>query len=258
MRGELTLPLSLLIGFLLVLARVSGAFVFVPIPGMRNGLETGRVVLALAVTVALFPQWPQVAPGMLSAGQLALWILAEAGLGIAVGLALTLLMECFVLAAQLIGLQAGYAYASTVDPSTQADSGILLVFAQLAGGLLFFALGMEREVVRIFAASLVTHPPGAFTLSRPALQGIAQLGSAMFSVALRLALPVLALMGFVDIALALLGRINAHLQLLTVAFPVKMLVALGLLVWMTALFPPLFRGFGDQALGTVRGALLAR
>ncbi len=80
----------------------------------------------------------------------------------------------------------------------------------------------------------------------------------MFSTALRLAMPVLALMVLVDIALALLGRINAHLQLLTVAFPAKMLVTLGLLAWMTALFPAVFRGFGNHVFGTVRGALLGQ
>jgi flagellar biosynthetic protein FliR len=258
MRGDLTLPLGTLWGFLLTLARVSGAFVFVPIPGIRGGLEMGRVVLALAATVALFPQWPHVAEASVSPGLMAAWLAAEAGIGIAVGLAVTLLLESFLLAAQLIGLQAGYAYASTIDPSTQADSSILLILAQLTAGLLFFALGFDREVLRIFASSLVAHPPGSFALSRSSVEAIARLGAGMFSTALRLAMPVLALMVLVDIALALLGRINAHLQLLTVAFPAKMLVTLGLLAWMTAIFPAVFRGFGNQVFGTVTGALLGQ
>jgi len=258
MRGDLALPLTTLWGFLLTLARVSGAFVFVPIPGLRGGLEMGRAVLALAVTVALFPQWPRLAEAVVSPGRMMGWMAAEAGLGIAVGLAVTFLLESFTLAAQLIGLQAGYAYASTIDPTTQADSSILLVLAQLSAGLLFFALGFDREVMRIFASSLVSHPPGTFDLSRPPFEAIARLGAGMFSTALRLAMPILALMVLVDIALALIGRINAHLQLLTLAFPAKMLVTLGLLAWMTVLFPPVFRGFGDQVFGTVRGALLGR
>jgi flagellar biosynthetic protein FliR len=258
MRGDLILPLATLWGFLLTLARVSGAFVFVPIPGMRGGLEIGRAVLAVAVTVALFPQWPRLAEADVSTGQMAAWLLAEAGLGIAVGLAVTLLLESFTLAAQFIGLQAGYAYASTIDPSTQADSSILLILAQLAAGLLFFALGFDREVMRIFASSLAAHPPGSFVLSRPPVEAIVRLGAGMFSTALRLAMPMLALMVLVDIALALLGRINTHLQLLTVAFPAKMLVTLGLLAWMTVLFPAVFRGFGVQVFGTLRGALLGQ
>ena len=49
---------------------------------------------------------------------------------------------------------------------------------------------------------------------------------------MRLALPVVALLMLVDLALALLGRLNAQLQLLTLAFPAKMLAALLLLAWM--------------------------
>jgi len=44
----------------------------------------------------------------------------------------------------------------------------------------------------------------------------------------------------VDVALASLGRLNAQLQLLIMAFPVKMLIGLGLLAWIMVLFPRVF------------------
>jgi flagellar biosynthesis protein FliR len=59
----------------------------------------------------------------------------------------------------------------------------------------------------------------------------------------------------VDVALALLGRINSQLQLLTLAFPVKMLAALALLAWIAALFPRVYRGAAVEALGTLRAIL---
>jgi flagellar biosynthetic protein FliR len=252
MPDNLTLSITTLYGFLLVLARVTGVFVFVPLPGVRSGPEIARIVLALTLTLALFPQWPAVDPqaGM---GRLTGWVLAEAGLGIAVGVAVSMLIEAFVLAAQILGLQAGYAYASTIDPTTQADSSILLVFAQLTAGLLFFALGLDREVIRAFARSLETQPAGSFVLTRPAAEQVLRLGSDMFSTGLRLALPVTALLILVDVSLALVGRINAHLQLLTLAFPVKMLLALLMLAWVMALFPAVFRNYGGNMLGVVRG-----
>ena len=48
-------------------------------------------------------------------------------------------IEAFMVGAQMIGLQAGYSFASTVDPSTQADSTVLVVFAQTAAGLPCFS-----------------------------------------------------------------------------------------------------------------------
>jgi flagellar biosynthetic protein FliR len=90
-------------------------------------------------------------------------------------------------------------------------------------------------------------------LTRPAAEQVLRLGSDMFSTGLRLALPVTALLILVDVALALVGRINAHLQLLTLAFPVKMLLALLMLAWVMALFPAVFRNYGGNMLGVVRG-----
>ncbi|SPE39825.1 Type III secretion system inner membrane R protein (fragment) [Candidatus Sulfopaludibacter sp. SbA3] len=64
-----------------------------------------------------------------------------------------------------------------------------------------------------------------------------RLAADLFSVGVRLALPVVALLVMVDVALALLGRLNSQLQLLSLAFPAKMLIALLVLSWIAALFP---------------------
>jgi flagellar biosynthetic protein FliR len=248
---QLTFSLSAVFGFVLVLARVAGAFVFVPIPGVNAGPEAARIVLALSFTLALFPRWPHVNLTEPYIGALVLALLAEAALGLTIGVAVSVLAESFLLAGQIIGLQAGYGFASTIDPTTQADSGILVVFAQLIAGLLFFALGLEREVIRVFARSLDAFPVGTFVLAPAGAEQILRLASGIFSTGLRLAMPVLALLLMVDLALALLGRLNQQLQLLILAFPIKMMAALGLLATMAALFPRVYRGYAEQVLARV-------
>ena len=146
-------------------------------------------------------------------------MLSEAALGIGIGLAVAFALEAFVVGAQMMGMQAGYSFASTVDPYTQADSTVLIVIAQTAAALLFFATGLDREVLRIFAHSLVTYPPGTFVLTKKATELVLLAGSTMFSTGLRLALPVIAVMLMVDISLSLLGRVNSQLQLHAIAFP---------------------------------------
>ena len=71
----------------------------------------------------------------------------------------------------------------------------------------------------------------------------------------RLALPVVALLVMVDVALALLGRLNSQLQLLTLAFPAKMLAALLMLSWIAAVFPRLMREIGGHAWPTAHRIL---
>ena len=59
----------------------------------------------------------------------------------------------------------------------------------------------------------------------------------------------------VDVALALLGRLNQQLQLLALAFPAKMLTALAVLSWVAALFPRILMESGGHAWVAVRQML---
>jgi flagellar biosynthetic protein FliR len=154
-----------------------------------------------------------------------------------------------------MGMQAGYAFAAAVDPNTQADSTVLVVLSQVTAGLLFFALGLDHQVIRILARSLETHPAGSFTLSRGAGEQMLLIGSTMFTTGLRLALPMIAILVMLDISLALLGRVNTQLQLLHIAFPVKMVVALGLLGSLAVMFPTIFRLSAGVTFGVARGLI---
>lgn len=236
------------LAFLLVLARVGGALVFVPLPGVRHGPAPARVVLAASLALALFPAWPAPPERAPDVARLALWLISEAAFGVTVGLAVALLNEIFLLAAAIFGLPAGYSYAATIDPGTEADSAVLLVLAQFLSGLLFFALGLHLEVIRVFARSLEAWPPGSFLLAAGQARGLIALGAGMFATALRLALPVVGLLLLADMTLALVGRIHAQLQMLMLAFPVKMLGALAMLAAVLGLYLRIYRSAAEGTL----------
>ena len=58
---------------------------FVPIPGSQKGMDPARVVMAVAVTIALAAFWPHPSAEV-TAGQFAAWMVSEAALGIGMGL----------------------------------------------------------------------------------------------------------------------------------------------------------------------------
>ncbi len=254
---SLSLAISgeVLFGFLLVLTRIGGAMAFVPIPGFSNMPAKARVILALGITLALSSIWPTVALPVGGLGSVAVWMMGEATIGAAVGLSIAFLNEAFVLASQVFGLQAGYGYASTIDPATEADSSVLQIFTHLSTGMLFFAFGMDRQVIRLFAESLRLEPPGSVALSIAAAEPVLRLGAVMFSTAARLALPVVALLMMVDLSLALLGRINSQLQLLMLAFPAKMMISMGLLAAIAVTMPVLYRAAAEPTLRTLQGLM---
>lgn len=244
----LGLPLSAIYGFLLVLARTAGLVAFLPIPGFRGAPDHIRLLLALALTVALLPAWPALPNTVPSISELTAWAFAEAGFGLVVGLAVAFLTEGLQVAAQVLGLQAGYGYATTIDPTSQADAGVLQIVTVLVSGLLFFTLGVDRELIRILAGSFEKFPVGSWVPAAANLDGIVRLGAGMFTMGLRLAMPVIALLLLIDVALALLGRIQQQLQLLSLAFPAKMLAALALLA---VLAPAIARVFETAAGRTI-------
>jgi flagellar biosynthetic protein FliR len=127
--------------------------------------------------------------------------------------------------------------------------------SQLFAGLLFFALGLDREILRLFAQSLDKVPAGTYVLGPAAAQAVIRLGASLFAVGVRLALPVVALLVMVDVALALLGRLNQHLQLLHLAFPAKMFTALLVLSWVAVLYPRVMWQFSGQAWAAARQML---
>ncbi|HWZ34289.1 MAG TPA: flagellar biosynthetic protein FliR [Bryobacteraceae bacterium] len=240
MPAELRLDLGTLYAFLLVLARVGGTFVFIPLPGTKSGPDLARVVLSLFMTFALFASWPVVHAEQINVATMIGWMLSEVGLGLALGLLAGFVAEVFQMGAQIIAIQAGYSFASTIDPSSGADSSVLITMAQLASGILFFATGLDRQVLLIFSHSLQSHPPGTFALSQSIVTQVAKAGSIIFSGGFRLVLPLVALLAMIDISLALLARLNAQLQLITLAFPIKMLTSLVLFAWLMTIFPRLF------------------
>ncbi len=256
MHAELHVSASTLIAFLLVLSRMLAVFIFVPMPFKDAGPNISRIALALGCTLALYARWP-----VLSATELTLtatlgFMVSDAALGAGIGLMVGFLSEAFMTGAQSLALQAGYGYASIVDPTTQADSDVLAVLAKLLAGLLFFTAGLHRFLIRIFADTLVSFPPGAFMLTRGLAKEVVRVGSGMFSFGLRLALPIIGLLLMTEITLALLGRINSQLHLGMHAFPVKMMLTLTALSSILVVAPHLYNAYAEEIFRSIRHSFL--
>lgn len=250
MHGEPWISASTQWGFLLTLARVGGLFGAIPIPGARLLADPARVMFVLALTMGLAPAWPKAEPD--GAGQLAFWLFTELAFGIGVGLALGFAAEAIVLCAQALALQAGFSYATTIDPSSQADSSVIQVLAQLSANLFFFGTGMDHVAVRALAKSMETFPPGAALATLPWMEAAARGGAAMLETGLRLALPVVGLLMLTDLCLALASKIQAQMQLLSLAFPLKILVALLAMAGMWPLAAWAYRSCTSRCLELLR------
>lgn len=242
-------------GFLCVSARVGSVMVFVPIPGFRSTPAIVRIILTAAFSVAAYPLLGDRFAAPVSVGAFVAMLGLEMAIGIGAGATIAFLNEVFSFAMQALAMQAGYAYASAIDPNTQADSGVLMVIAQLSANLLFFSTGLHLLIFRAFALSLERIPPGSLTLTPADATQLIAFGAAILELGVRLALPVMGVLLLTDLTLALLGRIQPNLQLLSLIFPVKMLGALVMLAALAPALPRLYRSAAEPAIETVMAFL---
>ena len=237
-----------LFGFLFTLARIAGVFAFVPLGPYRSGPDAARILLALGMTVALFPQW-RLQPGVEgSISRMVAGIACEAGLGLAIGLTVSLVLEVFQIAAQMVSLQAGLAFASTIDPTSGADSTVLMTTAQIFASLLFFASGADRLLYRALADSFRLMPPESFHLGHAWTDAIVRFSGSIFGTGFRLAAPIVVLLLLIDSILAVLGRLQMQLPLITIAMPVKLAAAFVLLALTITVQPRFFESSMTSAL----------
>jgi flagellar biosynthetic protein FliR len=222
--------------------------VYVPIPGAKSAPAVTKVLLAVALSVALLPSANHDRTQPADIAELALWLVGELTFGLMVGLIVGLLAESLVFGLQSIAVQAGFSYSSTIDPNSEADSGVLQAFAQITSNLLFFQCGGDGMVLRAFTRSLTRWTPGTAGPGVSAVDAIAGFGNAMFELGLRLALPIAALLLLTDICLSLTARIQSQLQLLSLAFPVKMLGSLAIIAMLLPVAHVLYRSGLQQAI----------
>ncbi|MSV28573.1 MAG: type III secretion protein [Bryobacterales bacterium] len=249
---ELLIPFGVLLNFGLVLCRMAGVLTFLPIPGIKTGFELHRLTLAVLFTVLVLPWTTTADTPLLSVGDILRTAGSEAALGIGLGLCVALIQEGIQLGTQIIGLQAGFSYASTVDPTSNADSAILQVLLTLGSSLLFLAFGFDTVLFRFLLLGVQTVPPGQWTISTQHVGAVMALFPQLFIDAIRCSLPVVAILLVIDAALALLSRMQPQLQMLSLSFPLKMLASMVFLAYGTPLLPGVVERAALRSLETMQ------
>jgi flagellar biosynthetic protein FliR len=246
---------STLFGFLFTLARISGVFAFLPLAAFKAAPEAARIVLSLSMTLMLRADWKAPVGVEATMGRIVAGLAGEAALGLAIGIALAIVFEVFQMAAQAASLQARLGYASTVDPTSGADSTVLLTIAQLTAGLLFFASGADRLLVKAMAESMRLAPPESFTMNKTTALALIQFFASIFSSGLRLAAPLIALLLLADASLAILGRVQPQLHLISLTMPAKLAATMLILSAAIVLQPGFFESLMTSWAHLVEGIL---
>jgi flagellar biosynthetic protein FliR len=234
-----------LLGFVMVLTRISAFFMLLPFFGWKTIPVSVKV--ALTVLLAIFfsveitsPITNQIRDAQhISFGQVILLIAIEATYGLALGLVVDIIFTVIKFSGQIIERQMGLSLAEIFDPLTEEETQPLGSLLEMIFIILFLSANGHHLFLLIISRSFEVFPAGSTPAISVLTSAISQAGSVMFLASLRLAAPMLAAFLLLLIVLAVLARIVPEMDILFISLPLR--IGLGLL--MAAMFLPFINSF---------------
>lgn len=243
---------GLVLVYLLVFARTGAMIMLLPAIGEASVPPLVRLVLALAISLALGPtvaaSYAQAAPTSTLA--LGLLIAQEVTAGILVGTMARIIMSALQVAGFLIATQTGLAYAQTVDPTSHGEQGAIVGnFFALLGVVLIFATNLHHLAIGAVAGSYHLIPPGVGLPTGDMAELTIRLVSGSFALGFQLAAPFLVFGFALSVGIGVLARLMPQLQIYFVAMPLNIMVGFLLLVLLLGSMMTLFLNFYTGEMG---------
>ncbi len=214
-----------LASFLMTLMRVSLLVFLMPFYGGEYIPPPVKAALSIVLALVL---WPQLAfPAELiptHPGALVTVLCGELLLGLMLGMCVYFIFAAIQTGGQVMGFQMGFTMVTLADPSSGAQVSISAHLLHTVALIVFLTLDGHLHLLRALADSFALIPPGGLRMSPALTSGILELSAGMFSLAIRIAAPVIAALFLAELALALMGRAAPQMNLLTLGFPIKIAV----------------------------------
>lgn len=213
--------------FALVLFRIGGMVLTAPIYGSKVIPVRVRAAMTFTIAAIVTPLVRHQVPADVTLALAIIGGVGELMIGVTIGLALSVLMMGAEVAGLVVGRQAGVALANVFDPSVNRQVSIIGQIYSIVLTLVFLIAGGHRAAMAALLDTFSVIPLMSFQFDDSlALLLVEMLGSA-FVFGIRLAGPVLIALFLLGTTLAFLSRTMPQLNILSIGFTLRALVALG-------------------------------
>jgi flagellar biosynthetic protein FliR len=210
---------------LLIFTRVGAMTITAPAFSSPHMPATLRAAFSVLITVLLLPTVTARPATTITMDGLALPLLAEAVVGLTLGYLANLLFAVVQMAGEMQDSQSGFGFAGVVDPNFSGSSAILGQFGMVLMWLIYFAVDGHHLLLRALAESFAIVPLGGYVGPQASAMAIFPLATQLMGLALRMAAPVVGAVLLTDLALGMLQRTAPQLNLMSVGFQTKIIVA---------------------------------
>jgi flagellar biosynthetic protein FliR len=238
----------------LPLVRILGLLAADPLLGSERVPVRIRIAMAILLTVVVAPTLPPPLPVALSGPEGWALVAQQFLIGVTIGFVVRLVFTALEVAGELIGLQMGLGFATFIDPAHNAPVPVVTAFLTTIGFLFFLAVDGHHLVISALIESFHTLPPGRWPDGQ-LFMGVVRTVSDVFVAGLRIALPLVIVLLFTNLALGVMTRASPQINIFAVGFALTVTVGVAMLaVQMTQIDGPLMRLF--ELLGTRLAELL--
>ncbi|HQS31580.1 MAG: flagellar biosynthetic protein FliR [Polaromonas sp. 39-63-203] len=188
--------------------------------------RTAKVGLAALLAIAIAPTLgPMPAVPLVSVG--GFWILIQQVLiGAAMGFSMRLVFAMVQAAGEYAGLQMGLSFASFFDPTSGGTTMVLARILNALAMLLFLAFDAHLMLIMTLADSFQALPIADAPLRAGGWFLLVSAGGQIFSGGLMLALPLIATLLTINLAMGILNRVSPQFSIFSVGFPVTLLAGM--------------------------------
>jgi len=220
--------------FVLVLFRLAGLIAVGPFLGSAVIPVKVRVLLAAVLSMAVFPLVVPAAAAPTSLAGMIVAIALEMIIGTTMGFALTLLFIGVQIGAEMVSYQMGLGMATLVDPMSQSRSNVLSQFYILLTTLIYVLMNGHLILIRALVQTFQTIPLMGLSQQQGIFSNIMQMFISLmteaFMLGIRIAGPALVAIYLATLALGFISRTMPQLNILAAGFPIRITLALVLLI----------------------------
>jgi flagellar biosynthetic protein FliR len=185
-----------------------------------------RIALAFLIAFAAQPTLQGQPVVGLDGPQALAAVVQQVGIGLAIGFTVRLILAAVELAGEVVGFQMGLNFAAFFDPSANAQtSAVARFFGQIAA-LLFVVLNGHLMVLMAVIRSFEAFPIDQNFLQAMQRMRLHELGAELFASGLWIALPMVGMLMFVNLALGIISRVAPQMNIYAVGFPITLTVGL--------------------------------
>jgi flagellar biosynthetic protein FliR len=234
-----------LLGFVMVMTRISAFFLVVPIfgaPAIPATIKVGATII-LSVFFSLVNP-PVAAAHQASAVQAMILLGSEATYGLALGTIAGVLFGTVKLAGRIIEDQMGMTMAEILDPLTDEQGLPTASLLEMIFVIAFLAANGHHLFLRVLHRSFELFPPGKIPPIGTLAGNMLEATTMLLAAGLQLSAPILAAMLLLLVVLAILARIIPDMDIFFISFPLRITLGFVMLI----AFMPFIDGFVGEAV----------